>query len=85
VKLVAQAIGNVAGNGTTVTRANLRDAIASVKYSGISGEIHFNETPPSANDPNALGVGDPINKALLVMHLDNEGHTHPDRILGIFS
>ncbi len=85
VKLTAQAIQNVAGNGTTVTRANLRDAIATIQYSGISGEIHFNETPPAADHPNALGIGDPINKALLVMHLDNEGHTHPDRILGTFS
>ena len=85
VKLVARAIHNAAASGATVTRANLRYAIAAIHYAGISGQIHFNQTPPAADNPNALGIGDPIDKALLVMHLDNQGHTHPDRILGHFS
>jgi serine/threonine protein kinase len=87
VKLLAQAIHKAAGpsGATPVTRASLRDAIAGIHYAGIAGQIHFKQSPPSADDPNALGIGDPIDKALLVMHLDNQGHTHPDRILGRFS
>jgi ABC-type branched-subunit amino acid transport system substrate-binding protein len=87
VKLVGQAIHDAAGSSgaASVTRASLRAAIARVHYPGISGQIQYNEAPPPATDPNALGIGDPINKALLVMHLDSLGHTHPDRILGRFS
>ena len=87
VKLIAQAIGDAArsSGATAVTRVSVRAAIARVKYPGISGRIQFNEVPPPASDPNALGIGDPIDKALLVMHLDKLGHTHPDRILGLFS
>lgn len=81
VKLTSQAIGQV---GASVTRSSLRDAIAGIKYQGVAGQIHFNETPPSPSDVNALGIGDPIDKALLVMHMDTLGHTHPDRILGRF-
>ena len=86
VKLMAQAIKNAAGpsGATAVTRASLRDAIAGIQYAGISGQIHFNQTPPSPTDPTALGIGDPIDKALLVMHLDKQGHTHPESILGRF-
>jgi len=81
VKLTAQAIAS-AGSG--VTRTSLRDAIAAVKYQGIAGQVRFNQTPPAPDNPNALGIGDPIDKALLVMHLDKLGHTHPDKILGRF-
>ena len=81
VKVTAQAIEQL---GSDVTRTRLRDAITSIQYQGIAGQIHFNETPPSPADPNALGVGDPIDKALLVMHMDNLGHTHPDKLLGRF-
>ena len=82
VKLTAQSIGKV---GTSVTRSSLRDAIAGITYQGVAGQIHFNETPPSPSDVNALGIGDPISKALLVMHMDTLGRTHPDRILGLFA
>ena len=87
VKLIGQAIRAAAGpSGTTaVTRTTLRGAIAHIHSLGISGQIHFNQNSPAATDPNALGIGDPIDKALLVMHLDAQGHTHPDRILGRFS
>lgn len=82
VKLTAKAIEQL---GTSVTRASLRGAVASITYQGVSGLVHFNETPPSPADANALGVGDPVEKALLVMHMDDLGHTHPDKILGRFS
>jgi ABC-type branched-subunit amino acid transport system substrate-binding protein len=81
VKLTAQSIASA---GPGVTRSSLRDALAKVKYQGMAGQVRFNETPPPPTDPNALGIGDPIDKALLVMHLDKLGHTHPDKILGRF-
>ncbi|MDB5059132.1 MAG: hypothetical protein JWO59_2604 [Chloroflexi bacterium] len=81
VKLTATAIQSV---GPGVTRTSLRDGVANVRYQGISGQIHFNQTPPPPNNPNALGIGDPIDKALLIMHLDKLGHTHPEKILGRF-
>jgi ABC-type branched-subunit amino acid transport system substrate-binding protein len=81
VKLTAQAIQRV---GPGVSRASLRDAIANIRYQGVAGQVHFNQTLPAPTDPNALGIGDPIQKALLVMHLDKLGHTHPDKILGRF-
>jgi branched-chain amino acid transport system substrate-binding protein len=81
VKLTAQAI---AGAGPGVTRSSLRDAVAAISYQGIAGQVRFNQTPPPPTDPNALGIGDPVDKALLVMHLDKLGHTHPDKILGRF-
>ena len=39
---------------------------------------------PDPTNPNPLGIGDPIDKALLVLHLDAAGHTHPEKILGRF-
>lgn len=90
VKLMAQAVGGAARGGAidsaapSVARARLRDAIATIRYQGMAGLVRFNQTPPSPTDPNALGIGDPIDKALLVLHLDALGHTHPDRILGAF-
>lgn len=89
VTLMAQAIrAAVAATGTSASaqdlRPALRDAIAAIRYQGVSGLIRFNQAPPSSSDPNALGIGDPVNKALLVLHLDRLGHTHPERILGTF-
>jgi ABC-type branched-subunit amino acid transport system substrate-binding protein/tRNA A-37 threonylcarbamoyl transferase component Bud32 len=81
VKVTAQALEKL---GPDVTRTRLSDAIAGAQYQGVAGQIHFNETPPSPADPNALGIGDPIDKALLVMHMDDLGHTHPDKLLGRF-
>jgi ABC-type branched-subunit amino acid transport system substrate-binding protein/tRNA A-37 threonylcarbamoyl transferase component Bud32 len=83
VKLVAQAISVAARNGD-VTHAGLRAAIASIHVQGMSGQIHFNQTPPAPTDANPLGVGDPIDKAMLVMHLDDLGHTHPEKMVGTF-
>jgi ABC-type branched-subunit amino acid transport system substrate-binding protein len=55
----------------------VRDALAAIgttapAYQGATGRIAF--------DAN----GDPVNKALLVMHLDASGRTHMDRFLGTF-
>ena len=83
VKMMSSAIGTAARSGD-VTHSSVRSALAALRYQGMSGQIHFNETPPSATDLNPIGVGDPIDKALLVMHLDSQGHTHPDKILGTF-
>jgi ABC-type branched-subunit amino acid transport system substrate-binding protein len=84
VKLVAAAI-NLAAHTGDVTHDNLRTAIAGIHIQGMSGQIHFNQTPPAPTDVNPLGVGDPIDKAMLVMHLDALGHTHPEKILGTFA
>jgi len=83
VKMMAMAIGDASGAGV-VTRDSVRSHLAALLYQGISGQIHFNQTPPSPTDANPLGIGDPIDKAMLVMHLDDLGHTHPERILGVF-
>ena len=43
-----QAIKNVINAGKPVTRANVRDAVAAINYSGLTGDIHFD-----ANGDNA--------------------------------
>ena len=82
VKWVAQAIGSARPANGSVSRTSLRDALAATTYQGIAGKIAANETP--AADSSSIGVGDPKNKALLIMHLDDQGHTHPEKILGSF-
>jgi ABC-type branched-subunit amino acid transport system substrate-binding protein len=85
VKVMARAIAVTAhGNGGNVPHDSLRAALAGIHYQGIAGQIHFNETAPAPTAVDPLGVGDPINKAMLVMHLDSLGHTHPEKILGDF-
>lgn len=83
VRVLAQGIAD-AGSSGGVTRQAVRDALAGVRYQGVSGLIRFNGQPPDPTNPNPLGIGDPIDKALLVLHLDAAGHTHPEKILGRF-
>ena len=84
VKVMAAAIDRAARSTGSVGRAGLRDALAAIDVQGVSGRIRFNQTPPAPDDQNPLGIGDPIRKALVVLRLDDLGHTHMARIVGTF-
>ncbi len=78
VETVATAINYLKPNG--VTRISVQAALQGVgvssSYSGISGQIRY-VTPVQDL------TGDPINKAMVVLHLDAaRGRTHLDKILG---
>ena len=45
-------------------------------FPGVTGHIRY------ATPAQPLATGDPIDKAIVVMHLDTHGFSHIDRIVG---
>jgi ABC-type branched-subunit amino acid transport system substrate-binding protein len=73
VALLNGAAGALSPSGkTTITLQELHQALQKVSFQGVSGQIAFDER------------GDPVNKALVVLYVDEEGHIHMDRGLGQF-
>jgi hypothetical protein len=80
VALVAHAIDQLPAS--SVSRAALQRVLSQIghtvpAYAGISGHVRYS----TATQPQA--TGDPIGKALVVLHLDAaRGRSHMDRFLG---
>ena len=81
VQTLAYAIGALPANG--VTRAGLQRALSGIglntpAYAGVTGHIRY----AAAGQP---ATGDPIDKAIVVLHLDATlGRSHMDRFLGTY-
>lgn len=76
VKTLSAAIATASLNSNAVTRDAVRTALQSLTYEGVSGQIHYVV-------PGQGFTGDPIMKAMVVLHLDAaQGRTHLDSILG---
>ncbi len=81
VKLLAYALSKLPAN-TTPTRQSLQRVLAGIgfttpAYAGITGHIRY------ATRAQPLATGDPIDKAMVLLHLDAaQGRTHMDGFLG---
>jgi ABC-type branched-subunit amino acid transport system substrate-binding protein len=78
VRTLAYAIGRLPPNG--VTRQGLQGVLSGIglntpAFPGVTGHIRYATSTQAA-------TGDPIDKAIVVMHLDTHGFSHMDRIVG---
>jgi hypothetical protein len=81
VQTLAYAIRLLPANG--VTRQGLQRMLSNIglnthtpAFAGVTGHIRY------ATPAQPVATGDPIDKAIVVMHLDAHGFSHMDRILG---
>jgi ABC-type branched-subunit amino acid transport system substrate-binding protein len=81
VRTLVYAISRLPANG--VTRQGLQRVLSSIglnthtpAFPGVTGHIRY------ATPAQPVATGDPIDKAIVVMHLDTHGFSHMDRILG---
>jgi ABC-type branched-subunit amino acid transport system substrate-binding protein len=79
VQTLAYAIGQLPANG--VTRQGLQSVLSGIglnrpAFPGVTGHIRY------ATSAQPVATGDPIDKAIVVMHLDAHGYSHLDGFVG---
>jgi ABC-type branched-subunit amino acid transport system substrate-binding protein len=79
VQTLAYAIDRLPANG--VTRQGVQRVLSGIglnppAFPSVTGHIRY------ATPAQPVATGDPIDKAIVVMHLDTHGFSHMDRILG---
>src|SRR5439155_22068115 len=85
VQTLAYAIGRLPANGVTrqgvqrvLSGIGLGTPVGTPAFPGVTGHIRY------ATPAQQLATGDPIDKAIVVMHLDTHGYSHMDGIVGTY-